>query len=96
MAPFEKTAKDLKANVKIASFSEVEYLSKDNKVELSIDGEHLNAFSIIYIRLVGKRFEDAALLVSEAKKKGIRIVDTIYQKSQFIRLPLAKSLETRM
>ncbi len=96
MSPFEKAAEELGANVKIASFSEVEYLSKGGKVELLIDGEGLGAFSTIYIRLVGKRFEDAALLVSEARKKGITIVDTIYQKSQFIRLPLAKSLETKL
>lgn len=96
MEPFRVAAGKLKVNVKLASFSQMEYLSKDTMPELLIDGEPLDNFSVIYIRLVGKRFEDAALLVAEAKKKGIRVVDRIYEKSEYTRLPLAKSLETKL
>lgn len=96
MEPFKVAARKLKVNVKLASFSQMEYLSENAMPELLIDKEPLDNFSVIYLRLVGKRFEDAALLITEAKKKGIRVVDRIYEKSEYTRLPLAKSLETKL
>lgn len=96
LAPFIKEAKKLGVNLTTASFSDLEYLTDKTSFTLKVKNEDVASFSLIYIRLVGKRFEDVALLTSYAKEKGIRIVDRIYEKSQYIRLPLAKSLETKL
>jgi len=87
LAPFEDAAKELNLDCRFTSFSKLEYLSTKNDIELKVDGENVSSFDVIYIRLVGKRAEDAALLVSFAKERKIRIVDGF---------TLAKSLELRL
>ena len=96
LAPFNKEAKELGVNLTTASFSDLEYLTDEADFVLKVKGKDVASFDLIYIRLVGKRFEDVALLTSYAKEKGVAIVDKIYERSQYIRLPLAKSLETKL
>lgn len=96
LSPFKKEAERLGVNLEIASFSDLKYKTGKKDFSLEVNGKDVGEYPLIYIRLVGKRFEDASLLVSYAKKKNLRIVDAIYQKSQYIRLPLAKALETKL
>ena len=93
LAPFIKEAEELGLDLTTSSFSRLEYLSGG---ALSIDGVDLVSFDVIYIRVVGKRSEDAALVASYAKENGVRIVDKIYEMSRFIKLPLAKSVEAKV
>ena len=95
LAPFAAEAQKLGLDVTLASFRNLEY-SSEGPLQLKIKGQPVENFDVIYIRLVGKRFEDASLLVNYAREKGIKIVDKMYSKAQIIRLPLAKSLETKM
>ena len=81
--------------VTAASFSDLSYKT-EGELKLTLKGEPVEGFDLIYIRLVGKRFEDVSLLVNYAKEKGIKIVDKIYEKSHIIRLPIAKALEVKL
>lgn len=96
LTPFTREAKKLGVSLTIASFSDLEYLADKTSFTLEVKNEDIASFGLVYIRLVGRRFEDAALLTSYAKEEGVKIVDKIYEKSQYIRLPLAKSLETKL
>lgn len=93
LEPFEKEGEKLGLDLTTSSFSRLEYFSGG---KLSINGVDLAGFDVIYLRVVGKRSEDAALTASYAKEKGVRIVDKIYETSRFIKLPLAKSVEARV
>lgn len=95
LAPFAVEAKKLGLDVALASFRDLEY-SSEKPIRLKVKGEPVESFGIIYIRLVGKRYEDASLLVDYAREKGIKIVDEMYEKSRIIRLPITKSLEAKL
>jgi RimK family alpha-L-glutamate ligase len=95
LAPFAVEAQKLGLDVTLAGFGNLEY-SSEGEVQLKVKGQPVENFDVIYIRLVGKRFEDASLLVNYAREKGIKIVDKMYEKSHIIRLPLAKSLEAKL
>jgi len=96
LTAFVEEAEKLGVNLTAASFSDLEYLTNGADFVLKVKNKDLASFDLIYIRLVGKRFEDVALLASYAKERGVRMVDKIYEKSEYIRLPLAKSLETKL
>lgn len=85
-------------NVVGASFTELNYLiNSDSKPFcLKVGNKDLKYFDLIYLRLTGKRFEDASIVVDYALKNRIKLVDKIYGKARFIRLPLAKGLETKL
>lgn len=93
LAPFKKEAEEMGLDLTLASFSD---LAWETGSGLTVGGKKLVDFDVIYLRLVGKRTEEASLLVDFAKENGIKIVDRIYEKSQIIRLPLSKSLEVKM
>lgn len=95
LVPFAEEGKKMGLDVMIASFSDLNYVT-ENEFVLKVGDTPLDDFEIIYIRLVGKRFEDASLLVDYAKQKGIKVVDEAYEKSRFVRLPIAKSLEGKL
>lgn len=95
LKPFLKAAKEFSHEVKGFSFSRLEFLSRPQPA-LKVDGQDLAEFDLIYLRVVGRRYEDAALVVEYAKEKGITLVDKIFEKEGFIKLPLAKSLEARL
>jgi len=95
MEPFKLEGEKLGLKVVTASFSDLSY-STEGELQLAVKDEPVDSFDVIYIRLVGKRFEDVSLLVNFAKEKRIRIVDKIYEKSHIIRLPIAKALEVKL
>lgn len=88
LSAFEKEAT-------VASFSELNYETVE-KGGLMVGARPLSDFGVIYIRLVGKRFEDLALLVREAKLLGIPVIDRVFTHSGFARLPISKLLETKI
>src|SRR4030042_7169452 len=92
---FVEAGKNLNINVTIASFSDVGYVADRNGIDFKVKNRKLTDFDICYIRLAGRRYEDLALLVSELKRRKIKIIDQIYEKSAFIRLPLPKSIEAK-
>ena len=93
---FKEEGDKMGLDVTLASFSDLEYRLEEEDVRVSVAGENLEGFAVIYIRLSGKRLEETALLVDFAREKGIKIVDRIYEKSRFIRLPLPKSVEMKI
>lgn len=97
LSPFLKAAKKLNIDATAASFSDLSYQAfQGSNFKLEILGKDIRAFNIIYIRLVGKHFEELSILVDYARKNNIRLVDTFYQKSEFAKLPYPKSLETKV
>ncbi|MFC1600560.1 RimK family alpha-L-glutamate ligase, partial [Patescibacteria group bacterium] len=96
LSPFKKAAGELGADVVCASFSTLEYETVGGQVKVKVEGIDLAEFSVVYIRLVGKRYEDVALLTYCCRQKGVRLVDTIYQSDGVIRIPIPKSIETKL
>lgn len=97
LSPFLDAGKKLNVNVRTASFSDLSYKAfPDSKLNLEVSGTDLRTFDVVYIRLVGKRFEDLSLIADYARKNNIKLVDRIYLESKFARLPLAKSLEIKL
>jgi RimK family alpha-L-glutamate ligase len=94
--PFVKEAKELGVSLLAASFSDLEYLTDDKKVVLKVKGEDIASFSVVYIRLVGKRFEEVSLLVNYCKQHGIRVVDRVFEREDLIRIPIPKSVEAKL
>src|SRR3989304_7745035 len=92
---FKREGEKLGLEVVTASFSDLSYRTEGG-LKLEVAGLPVDSFDVVYIRLVGKRFEDVSLLVNYAKEKGIKIVDRIYEKAQIIRLPIAKALEVKL
>jgi RimK family alpha-L-glutamate ligase len=93
---FAKEAKDLNISLLTASFSDLEYLTESNKVVLKVKGEDIASFSVVYIRLVGKRYEEVALLVNYCKQHGVRVVDRVFERNDLIRIPVPKSIEAKL
>lgn len=95
LEPFKKEAKNLGIDLVVDDFSNLEYLVEGDKVfEITISGIPLEEFNLIYIRLVGKRQENAYLLVNYAKEKNIKVIDEIFLEQQPVNIPLTKGLET--
>ena len=92
--PFLEAGKNLGIDVVTASFSQINYESK-GKFVLKVDDIDIAEFDVIYIRMIGKRLEDATLLVSYAKEKGIRLVDRFFETADMMPLSLGKSIETK-
>lgn len=95
--PFREAIKKLKLDVTLASFSELEFFSAERKGEfiLRVGKKDIADFDVIYIRLVGKRLEDASLLIEYAKQKNIRLVDKVYQDVSFLPLTISKAMELK-
>lgn len=98
LTAFSKEAKNLGLDLTLASFSDLEYDFKgtDKKFIVKIGQKDLVNFDVIYFRLLGKRLEEASIISDYARRKRIKIVDKIYGRPQFIRLPLLKGLETKL
>ncbi len=91
---FLQAGSELGVEVKTDSFANLEYYPGNDT--LLISGQDIASYDAVYFRLIGRRFEEAALVVKYCRDKGIKLVDNIYQKDGFIRLPLSKSLESRI
>jgi len=93
---FKEAGDALGANVDCISFAKLEYLSGEGKLKILVDGKDIANYDVVYLRLVGKRYEDAALVVQYCRGNNIRLVDKTYELDGVIRVPLAKSLETKL
>lgn len=93
---FAQEAKELNISLLTASFSDLEYLTEDGKVVLKAKGEDVASFSIVYIRLVGKRYEEVSLLANYCKQHKVRIVDRVFEREDLIRIPIPKSVEAKL
>lgn len=91
---FVEAARALNIDFTAASFSDLTYNSYEGGYKLYINGIDVSNFDLIYIRVVGKRIEDATLLANYAKEKGIRIIDKLYENSHLLPSSVAKSIET--
>lgn len=96
LLPFLKASKGLGCQVKIASFSKIHYLTEGKDFVLKIDDFDLAAFDVVYIRLIGKRFEEAALVSQYLQDKKIPLIDQILTRKGLTRLPLPKAIETKL
>ena len=94
--PFKTEAEKFGMDVVVDSLSNLEYLVEEGKAfQITVSGVPLEEFSLIYIRLVGKRQENAYLLVNYAKEKNIKVIDQMFFEKQPVNIPLTKSLETK-
>ncbi len=96
VSPFIDAATQIGLDVMCASFSSLEYVTSGGIVSVKVQGVDLADFSTVYLRLVGKRYEDAALLTYYCRQKGVRLVDSIYESDGIIRVPIPKSIETKL
>ncbi len=94
--PFTKEAKKLGVSLLAASFSDIEYLTEGKNIVLKIKDEDIASFNVVYIRLVGKRYEEASLLVNYCKQHGVRVVDRVFEREDLIRIPIPKSIEAKL
>lgn len=92
--PFVEAADKLEIDLTAASFSDLSYNSYSGQYKLLVGGTDVADFNLIYIRVVGKRIEDATLLANYAKEKGIKVVDRLYTDSPLLPSSVAKSIET--
>jgi RimK family alpha-L-glutamate ligase len=58
-------------------------------------GRDIAEYSVIYLRVVGKRLEDATVLVNYAKENGVKLVDRVYNKSFLIPSTVSKAMEMK-
>lgn len=96
LLPFLEAGKDLDCQVKIASFSKIHYLTKGKDFVLKVDDLDLATFDAVYIRLIGKRFEEAALVSQYLQDKKTLLVDQIFTRKGLTRLPLPKAIEAKL
>lgn len=92
---FKVRSRQLGLNVDFASFYDLSYTLKSDTstYKLLVNGKNAKRYDLIYFRMVGKRLEDATLLVNYAKKYGIRIVDKVYLSSLGIPSTVSKAME---
>jgi len=97
LVDFEFAAKDFDLNVDLSSFSDLVFANKSSEAvfKLSINGRDLKEYDLIYIRMVGKRLEDASLVVNYAKENNIPLVDRVYEKSLFLPSTISKAVEMK-
>jgi len=95
--PFSQASENLGLDVTLASFSELEFFSKeiDGKFILKVQGKDVSWYDLIYIRMVGKRLEEATLLANYVSKGRVRIIDSLYEKSLLMPLSLSKAMEMK-
>lgn len=94
LTAFKLSKRGLNIDLATASFSDINFSSAGRDLFLK-DGTKISDFDVIYFRLVGKSLETAALVSEYAKKKGLKIVDSIYQKSQVFPITQSKAQEMK-
>jgi RimK family alpha-L-glutamate ligase len=95
VSAFQDALEDLPIDLTLASFSDLNYLGLGNSYKLKIGDTDIKHYDVIYIRMIGKRLEDASLLASYAKRHRIKLVDSLYKEERMIPSSIAKSVETR-
>jgi glutathione synthase/RimK-type ligase-like ATP-grasp enzyme len=92
---FQTTANHLNLPVYCASFSELNFNNlSSSPIIMSIGDIPVEEFGLIYIRLIGKRLEEATLLTRYAREKNIPIVDSLYNDEPMMPSSVAKSVES--
>jgi glutathione synthase/RimK-type ligase-like ATP-grasp enzyme len=92
---FKQKAQEMGMNANCASFYDLSYeLVEGKPVDLRLNGKELD-IDLAYIRVIGKRLEEASLFVSYAKSKGIRLVDKIYSEAEMMPSTILKTLEMK-
>lgn len=94
--PFLVAGKKLGVNIDCVSFAKIEFTTGKSELKILANGRDIADYDLVYLRVVGKRYEDAALVVNYAREHNVRLVDRTYQLDGIIRVPLAKSLETKL
>lgn len=96
LKPFVKEGKKLGLKVSTASFSDLNFLLEEGNHEfiLKVGRKDVSEFNLVYIRLVGKRLEEASLLANYAREKGIKVVDSLYETQHLMPSSISKALET--
>jgi len=93
---FKEAAEKLKTNVTLASFADINYGYKNvDDFMLKVGNNDISSFDIIYIRMIGKRLEDASLLVQYANSHAIKIVDRLYKTELLYPSSISKAVETK-
>lgn len=94
---FIEPVKKFEMDVTLASFYDIHffYESLGKKPSILVGDKDLTYFDLIYIRVVGKRIEDATLVVNYAKEKGIKLIDRVYENSLFIPSTISKAMEMK-
>lgn len=95
LAGFVETGSSLGISLTCASFADLEF-SWETIGDVLVSGLPVSSFDVIYIRMVGKRLEQASILVDYAKKHNIRLVDRVYQKAQVLPSTVSKALEMKL
>jgi glutathione synthase/RimK-type ligase-like ATP-grasp enzyme len=96
LEPFLEEAKKLGVSLLTASFSDLEYITENGNIVLKVKGQEVSSFDVVYIRLVGERSEETALLVNYCRQHHIRIVDKVFERTDLIRIPIPKSIEVKL
>lgn len=91
---FVEASNNLGIDFTAASFSDLSYNSYSGEYKLLVNGVDVAEFDLIYIRVVGKRIEDATLLANYADGHNINVVDRLYMSSLLLPSSVAKSIET--
>jgi len=92
---FQKTADLLNMPVYCASFSELHFSNLDSlPIKMFAGDNPIEDFGLIYIRLIGKRLEEATLLTRYAREKNIPLVDSLYNDEPMMPSSVAKSVES--
>jgi RimK family alpha-L-glutamate ligase len=91
---FIEPAKKLGIDLTTASFYDLNFtnVNEDGYV-LKVKEVDVSKFDLVYIRVVGKRLEEATLLVNYLKRHKIPVVDKLYGNSLFIPSSISKSTE---
>lgn len=80
----------------LASFYDIHFVTEGGgKLSIQVGEKDLKDFDLIYLRIVGKRLEDATLVVNYAKENGIRLIDRVYEDSFFIPSTISKAMEMK-
>lgn len=95
-APFIEAGQKLGVDVDVSSFAKLSFVTEGRSIRVLANGIDLAEYKVLYIRVVGKRFEDAALAVYYCRQNNVRIVDSMYEKDGLIRVPIPKSIETKL
>jgi len=91
---FIEPAERLGIDLTTASFYDLNFTNvNENGYVLKIGETDVSKFDSVYIRVVGKRLEEATLLVNYLKKHKILVVDKLYSNSLFIPSSISKSAE---
>lgn len=82
--------------VQLCTFSDINYKTVYGKTEVYCGKTTLSDFDLIYFRVVGVFFETASIVADYAKNNNIPVVDQMYKKIKYMRLPVAKGLESKI